>query len=168
MVVDQSQKKGRPMQLVLFALDDQRFALALSSVERVVRVVDVTPLPSAPPSVLGIVNVSGDVVPVYNLRRRFHLPEREIDLSDQLMIATTSRQTVALLVDSVSGVLEVAEDEIAVANKILPEMEYVDGVVKLPDGLVLIHDLDRFLSSEEQRSLDQAMQCVPGAEISEL
>ena len=146
------------MHLVLFALDDQRFALALSSVERVVRVVDVTPLPSAPPIVLGVINVMGDVVPVYDLRRRFHLPEREIDLADQLMIATTSRQTVALLVDLVSGVLEVAEDEIASAEKILPEIEYVHGVVKLPDGLVLIHDLDRFLSPEEERRLDQALQ----------
>ena len=151
------------MQLVLFALDEQRYALALASVQRAVRVVDVTPLPKAPPSVLGIVNVSGDVVPVYNLRRRFHLPEREIELADQLMIATTSRQTVALLVDSVSSVFEVAEDEIALANKIHSEMEYVHGVVKLPDGLVLIHDLEQFLSDEEERILDEALQSVPRA-----
>ena len=57
------------VQLVLFALDEQRFALALSSVERIVRVVDVTPLPSAPPIVLGIINVKGEVVPVYDGRR---------------------------------------------------------------------------------------------------
>lgn len=148
------------MHLVLFALDEQRYALELASVERAVRVVDVTPLPKAPPIVLGIVNVKGNVVPVYDLRRRFRLPEREINLTDQLMIATTSRQTVALLVDSVSGVVEIAEEEIAPAEKILPEIEYVRGVVKLQDGLVLIHDLDRFLSPEEERSLDQALQSV--------
>ena len=148
------------VQLVLFALDEQRFALALSSVERIVRVVDVTPLPSAPPIVLGIINVKGEVVPVYDLRRRFHLPEREIDLADQLMIARTSRQTVALLVDSVSGVLEIAEEEIAPAEKILPEIEYVRGVVKLQDGLVLIHDLEQFLSDEEERILDEALKSV--------
>lgn len=159
---------NRCVQLVLFALDEQRFALGLSSVERIVRVVDVTPLPSAPPIVLGIINVKGDVVPVYDLRRRFRLPEREIHLTDQLMIATTSRQTVALLVDLVSGVLEVAEDEIASAEKILPQIEYVHGVVKLQDGLVLIHDLDRFLSPAEERSLDQALKGAPGAQISEM
>jgi purine-binding chemotaxis protein CheW len=154
------------MQLVLFALDEQRYALALASVQRAVRVVNVTPLPKAPPSVLGIINVKGDVVPVYDLRRRFHLPEREIELADQLIIATTSRQTVALLVDSVSGVFEVAEEEITSANKILLEMEYVHGVVKLPDGLVLIHDLDRFLSPAEERSLDQALKSVSRAQDS--
>jgi len=156
------------MQLVLFALDEQRYALDLASVERVVRVVEITPLPKAPTIVLGIVNLKGDVVPVYDLRRRFRLPEREINLSDQLLIARTSKQTVALVADSISGVLEVAAEEFASGEKILSAMEYVHGVVKLPDGLVLIHDLDRFLSPEEEQSLDQALQIVPGAQVSEM
>jgi purine-binding chemotaxis protein CheW len=154
------------MQLVLFALDEQRYALDLASIERAVRVVDVTPLPAAPSTVLGIVNVGGDIVPVYNLRRRFRLVERDIDLADQLMIARTSRQKVALLVDSVNGVLEVAEEAIASAEKILPEMEYVRGVVKLPGGLVLIHDLDQFLSADEERILDEALKSASRAQDS--
>lgn len=149
------------VQLVLFVIDEQRFALVLSLVERAVRVVDVTPLPAAPQSVLGIVNVRGEVIPVYDLRRRFRLPEREINLSDQLMIAKTSRHRVALLVDAVDGVLEVTKEEIASAEQILPEMEYVHGVLKLQDGLVLIHDLEQFLSDEEERTLDEALQSVP-------
>jgi purine-binding chemotaxis protein CheW len=151
------------MQLVLFTLDERRYALDLTSVERIVRVVDVTPLPKAPPIVLGIINVNGDVVPVYDLRRRFRLPEREINLTDQLMIARRSRQKVALLVDSVSGVVEISEAEIASAKQILPEIEYVHGVVKLQDGLVLIHDLDQFLSPEEERTLEGALNSVSGA-----
>jgi purine-binding chemotaxis protein CheW len=145
------------MQLVLFTLDEQRYALDLAAVERAVRVVDVTPLPAAPSSVLGVINVRGEVVPVYNLRRRFRLAERDTDLSDQLMIANTSQRSVGLLVDAVNGVLEVSEEVIASAEKILPEIECVRGVVKLPDGLVLIHDLDRFLSPEEERILDEAL-----------
>jgi purine-binding chemotaxis protein CheW len=159
MVVDRSQEKQT--QLLLFALDERRFALALSSIERAVRVVDITPLPAAPSTVLGIVNVRGDVIPVYDLRRRFGLAEREINLGDQLIIGRTARQKVALLVDSVRGVLEVAEEKIAAAEKILPDIEYVHGIVKLPDGLVLIHDLDRFLSPEEERILDQALRSAP-------
>jgi purine-binding chemotaxis protein CheW len=149
------------IQLCLFTLDERRYALNLSCVERVVFVVDITPLPKAPPVVLGVVNVTGDIVPVYDVRRRFHLPQRAINLTDQLMIARTSRQTVALLVDSVDGVIEVAEQEIAAAQGILPDIEYVQGIVKLPDGLVLIHDLEQFLSAEEERTLDQALKSVP-------
>jgi len=79
-------------QLVVFTLDDRRYGLALSAVERAVRMVDVTPLPQAPQIVLGVVNVQGRVVPVVNLRRRFRLPERDFALADQLLIARTARR----------------------------------------------------------------------------
>jgi purine-binding chemotaxis protein CheW len=156
---DSAEEKA--IQLVIFTLDERRFALTLSSVERVVRAVDVTPLPSAPSSILGVVNVRGEVVPVYNLRRRFRLTERDLDLSDHLMIANTSRRTVGLLVDSVEHVLDVTEEMIASAEKILPKMECVHGVVKLPDGLVLIHALDQFLSAGEERALETALNRDP-------
>ena len=62
--------------IVVFALDEQRYALHLLAVERVVRAVEVTALPEAPEIVLGVVNVKGRIVPVINVRRRFRLPER--------------------------------------------------------------------------------------------
>ena len=68
-------------QLVVFALDDQRYALHLSAVDRVVPMVRVTPLPKAPDIVIGVVNVQGRVIPVINMRRRFRLPEREAALT---------------------------------------------------------------------------------------
>jgi len=151
---------NQKIQLCLFTLDERRYALTLLCVERVVFVVDITPLPKAPPVVLGVVNVKGDIVPVYDVRRRFRLPQRAINLTDQLMIARTSQQTVALLVDSVDGVIEVAEEDIAAAQGILPDIEYVQGIVKLQDGLVLIHDLEQFLSAEEERTLDEALKSV--------
>ena len=145
-------------QLVVFTLDDQRYGLPLFAVELIVRVVDVTPLPKAPEIVLGVVNVQGRIVPVINLRGRFRLPQHEIALSDQFVIARTSRRPVALVVDAVAGVLEISEQEIVRAQDVLPELEYVEGLVKLDDGLVLIHDLDKFLSLDEAAALDRAME----------
>jgi purine-binding chemotaxis protein CheW len=144
-------------QLVVFTLDDQRYALHLSTVVRVVRVVEITPLPKAPEIVTGMVNVQGQIVPVFNIRKRFRLPEREINLSDQLIIANTSKQPVALIVDGVTGVIEFSENKVITSEKILPDMEYVKGIVKLEDGMILIHDLNRFLSLEEEKALDIAM-----------
>jgi purine-binding chemotaxis protein CheW len=144
--------------VAVFTLGDQRYALPLSTVERVVRVVEVTPLPQAPDIVLGVVNVQGRVIPVVNPRRRFRLPERDIALSDQLVIAHTTRRPVALVVDAVTGVLEYSGREAVGARDIVPGMEYVEGVVKLADGLVLIHDLDRFLSLDEVTALDRAIE----------
>ena len=149
---------GTSNQIVVFTLDDRRYGLALTAVERVVRAVDITPLPQAPDIVLGVVNVQGRVIPVINMRRRFCLPEREIVLTDQMVIAHTARRPVALVADAVSNVLEYPEENIVEAQSILTGTEYIKGVVKLNDGLILIHNLDTFLSLEEEASLDQAME----------
>ncbi len=143
--------------LVVFSLDERSFALHLSVVERVHRVVEVTPLPKAPQIVLGVINVQGRIIPVFDVRGRFGLPARSIRLSDQLLVANTSRRAVALLVDSVQGVRERLPEETVGADEILPSVEYVEGVVKLKDGMVFIHNLDTFLSLHEELALEAAM-----------
>jgi purine-binding chemotaxis protein CheW len=147
-----------PGQIVVFSLDKRYYGLALSAVERVVRMVDVTPLPQAPALVFGVINVQGRIIPVVNPRRRFRLPERNFALSDQLIIAHTVRRTIAFVVDVVIDVLEYSLEEVVGAHDIVPGIEYVEGVVKLADGLVLIHDLDKFLSMEEGVALDLAIE----------
>ncbi|MFZ2629763.1 MAG: chemotaxis protein CheW [Rugosibacter sp.] len=142
---------------VAIGLDELRVALRLSAVERVVRAVYVSPLPDAPEIVSGVVNVQGRVVPVVNMRRRFRLAERPAALTDRLVIARTNQRPVALMADTVSGVLEYPEPDIIAAASIFPGMAYVDGVVKLADGLILIHDLGRFLSLDEASALERAM-----------
>jgi len=149
-------------QLVVFYLDGQRYGLRLSTVERVVRAVEVTPLPAAPEIVLGVINVEGRIIPVVNVRRRFRLPEKETSLSDHLIIARTARRKVALVADSVSGIVDAPSAVVIDASEILPQIEYVEGVAKLEDGMALIHDLDRFLSLEENRALDEVIKPLNG------
>lgn len=143
--------------LVTFDLDGQRYALALGAVQRVLRAVEVTPLPNAPDIVLGMVDMAGSIVPVLNLRRRFGLREREIGPEDQLLVARTDRRTVALVVDGAHEVIERAPAEIVESERIVPGVKQIAGVVRVGDGLVLIHDLDRFLSLDEERALDAAL-----------
>jgi purine-binding chemotaxis protein CheW len=141
--------------LVAFELDTRRFALSLSAVERVVPVAEITPLPGAPEIVPGVINIRGQVLPVFDIRRRFGLPARKPILSDQLIIAKTSRRPVALWVDLVGGVLERTGE--CAGEDILEGLDYVEGVVKLEEGLILIHNLERFLSLEEEAALDGAL-----------
>lgn len=119
--------------------------------------VEITPLPKAPEIVLGIVNFHGRIVPAINLRSRFSLPDRPVSLTDQLIIARTPRRAVALVVDAVEGVVECPDHQIVAAETIVPAAGHVAGVMKLSDGLVLIHDLARCLSLDEERQLDEAM-----------
>jgi purine-binding chemotaxis protein CheW len=144
-------------QLVILRLDEQRYALPLALVERIVRAVEVTPLPKSPDIVVGAIVVAGSVLPVLDIRRRFGLPEREISPADQFLIAHTDHRTVVLVVDEVQGVIERPLTEIVGSAQIVPGLEQIHGVIELDDGLVLIHDLEKFLSLDEERSLDKAM-----------
>jgi purine-binding chemotaxis protein CheW len=150
-------------QLVVFRLDERRYALPLTVVERVVRAVDVTPLPNAPAIVLGAINVQGRVLPVLNVRRRFLMPDREISPADWFLLARTACHAVVLVIDEAEGVVERPEADILASTQIVPGLEQFPGVVRLDDGLVLIHDLERFLSLDETRALDDAMDETSGA-----
>ena len=144
----------KSIQLVVFNLEEQRFALHLNVVERVIPAVEITQIPRAPDIVPGVINVQGTVMPVVNIRKRFRFPEREMELSDQLIIVNTATRKVALIVDSASGVDERSKREVVSAEKIVPGMEYVEGVLKMKDGLVLIFYIDLFLSIEQEKLLE--------------
>ncbi|MBI5741830.1 MAG: purine-binding chemotaxis protein CheW [Nitrospirae bacterium] len=148
------------MDLFIFKLEEQLYALRLASVERVFRIVEITALPKAPDVVFGVINVHGRIVPVMNVRKRFGLPERGPSLSDQLVLARTSRRSVALVAEGVQGIIEKNETDIIGREEIIPGIEHVEGVVKLEGGMVFIHDLDRFLSVEEEDTLDRAMEGI--------
>ena len=140
-----------------FILDEGHYALDLSVVERIIQSVEITPLPEAPDIVLGIINIKGKIIPVVNIRRRFRLSEKDIEPTNRLIIAHTLKRTVALVVDVVLGVIETPEDRVVKADTVLPGMDYVQGVVKMEDGMILIHDLNKFLSLEEEQTLDIAI-----------
>ncbi|MEO6321364.1 MAG: chemotaxis protein CheW [Polaromonas sp.] len=146
-----------PDYLVGFALDGLRFALPLASVERVVHAVAITPLPKAPEVILGVINVQGRLVPVADIRKRFRLPARDIALGAHIVIARTPSRPLALVADVVHGVMTWSGEDNASLEQLVPGLEYVRGIVKTPDGLVLIHDLDRFLALDEEASLQRAM-----------
>ncbi len=145
-------------QLVVFLLDDRQYALQhLASVEKVIRAVQVTPLPKAPEIVSGAINLQGRISPVVNIRRRFRLTEREVNLGDRFIVARTPKRTLAFVADAVTGVLELPHDALITKERVIPGLEYISGVAKLADGMILINDLDSFLSLEEEVILETAL-----------
>jgi purine-binding chemotaxis protein CheW len=148
-------------QCIVFTLDERFYALRLSVVSRVVHAVEITPLPKASPIVIGVINLGGRIIPVVNIRRRFRLPERDLELTDQLVVARASPhdaqedggRLLAFVVDAVTGVQDLPAAETIAAETILPGLEHLEGVAKTDQGLVLIHDLGTFLSLEEERAL---------------
>jgi purine-binding chemotaxis protein CheW len=143
--------------LIIGLLDTQRYALRLAVVERIVRAVEVTPLPRAPEIVQGVVDVEGVVIPVMNIRQRLGLPEKQITPGDRFIVARTQRRPVIIVLDTVQSILEIPTEQVMTADQILPHSRYLEGVVKFPDGMIFIHDLDQFLSLDEEQALTQAL-----------
>jgi purine-binding chemotaxis protein CheW len=152
--------KGQ-IQLLGFRLEGRHYGVRLSQVRRVVRAVDWAPLPQAPANVLGAIDLEGEIVALLSLRRKFGLMDREVGVDDQFIIARTARRTAAIVVDDVVGIFECSPADIVAAEKILPHLAQIEGVLQLEEGLMLIHDLDRFLALDEEQALDEALKTEP-------
>ncbi|HJV34848.1 chemotaxis protein CheW [Geomonas sp.] len=132
--------------LFVVRLDEERYALHLPAVSRVLRMVEITAIPKPGGPLLGLVNVQGEVLPVVDLRRCLNHPRRPVALEDVLVIAEGGQGRVALPVDRVEGVLEPA-DHLQLWEAERPrQSEFLEGVVKLADGLVMVCDLARVTS----------------------
>jgi purine-binding chemotaxis protein CheW len=146
-----------PLGLVVFALEATRYAVPLSAVERVLPMVAVQLVPGAPRVVLGAINLEGRVVPVVDLRRRLDLPSRDYGLNAHLLIVQTSRRTLAVPADEATGVVEVDPRSVTSTETVLPRLGRVAGIAALGDGLLFIHDIEAFLTPEEDGELGQAL-----------
>ena len=146
-----------PREVLLFTLEQQRYALPLEDVRELVRAVRLTPLPRAPAVVEGLFSLRGELLPVLDMRRRFRLPARALRPSDHFIIAQVDARAVALRVDRAEGLLALEPGLLDATPRMLPGVGYVAGALKLPDGLVLLHDLRTFLSAAEAMQLETAL-----------
>jgi purine-binding chemotaxis protein CheW len=143
------------VELVAVEVGGQRWALPLHAVERAIPMVEISPLPGAPTGVRGAINLHGEPVPVLDLDVRLGRAARERGTSAKLLIARTATRRVALPVDEVLGVLAVPRSAIGPAPDAVPAP--VAGIAALPDGVLLISDLDAFLSADDERAVTAAL-----------
>ncbi len=143
------------MELVVAVVSGHRWGLPLACVERVLPMVAVSALPQSPAGVRGAVNVHGEIVPVLDLDVRLGRPPHDPGVDGRLVLARTSRRRVALPVDEVLGVLEVPAGAVAPPPDAMPAP--VAGIAALPDGLLVIYDLDAFLTPGEDDAVAAAL-----------
>lgn len=136
------------LHLLTFFIDDQLLALPLSVVERVIWVVEITPLPTLDPNFLGVIQMQEQVIAVTSMRRLLGIEEKSIDLMDQLMICQLADKKVAVLVDKVSGlVIHKEEDKISPFSVFL-RADAVDYVVKEQEKALVVYRLQALLESQ--------------------
>lgn len=143
--------------LLTFELASHPLALPVHQVREVLRAVAITPLPDAPPIVEGVIDLRGTLVPVIDLRWRFHLPPRAPHPDEHFIVATMVDRLVAWRVDRAQALIPVDESTIRPATVLAPASSQVAGVVQRPDGLLVIYDLERCLSLSEGLQIDLAL-----------
>ena len=153
--------------MVLFNLDSSRaresYALPLLSVRRVLRMVEVTPLPKAPSVVLGVVDMHGEMIPIMSMRKRLGMDEPEADPAAQILVAETPRRSMGLVVHEVTGVQPFKQEEIISAKTMVSGVEHIAGLARIEEGIVLIHDLEKFISPQEEEQLEGLLARGAGA-----
>jgi purine-binding chemotaxis protein CheW len=151
-------KESEPMtssHYLVFALDDQSYALCLEAVERVVRMVQLTLVPEAPDILSGLINVRGTVIPVLDIRKRFRLPPRDVEIQDRMIVSKTSSRSIAIIVDRIEGLVEFDLNDMREPGKILQDMEgRVEGIGISGDHTVLIYDINKLFSIKDIERLN--------------
>ncbi|HET6803975.1 MAG TPA: chemotaxis protein CheW [Frateuria sp.] len=145
------------LSLLVFELDSLRLGLPLAAVERVEHACEVTPLPGAPAAVPGVINLQGRIAAVVDLRRRLGLVPRPVVPSDAFVVVQLPRHLFALPADEVEGVQEVDPKDLVPAGTLVGGLARVQGLVKTPQGLLLIEDPQQFLDVHDMRALDDAL-----------
>lgn len=144
-------------QIVVFSLDEQLFALPLNAVVKVIHAIEIRHLPGVPEIIIGVINIKGQIIPVVDIRKRLEMLSREIDLNDRLIIANTGKRNVAIMVDSVTGIIDLEPQQLELAKRSVSFAEHISGVAKVDDGMILIYNLASFLSLDEEKDLDLAL-----------
>lgn len=150
-----------PVDLLVFALEPDRFAVSARLVQETVRAVAIAAVPDAPDVVEGAINYRGRIVPVIDVRSRFGIPSQPLAPSQHFIVAEAGPRVVVLRVDRALELISVDADAVESAERVAPGAPYIEGIARLPDGLVVIHDLERFLSLDEGRRLDSALMAIP-------
>lgn len=148
-------ERARPVtaerQLVVFSLGREEFALDVSQVREIIRMEEITRMPKSPPFVEGIINLRGQIIAVMDLAKRLNLPSTERTDAHRIVVVETEDLKVGMIVDSVSEVMSITEDEIEPPPTLVsdPSTPFILGVVKRDRRLIILLDLSKLLSVEE-------------------
>ena len=144
------------LQMVSFVLNEEEFGVDILKVQEIIRIVELTRVPNAPHFVEGVINLRGRIVPVIDLRKRFGLPQNEFDKNSRIVIGAVNNLVVGFLVDKVKEVLRVPKAVIEPPPEITSTIhtDYIIGVAKLDDRLLIVLDLEKILAPSEKNELE--------------
>jgi purine-binding chemotaxis protein CheW len=143
-------------QFVIFSVDEQIYGVEILKIKEVVSYQKITPLPNMKAFIKGVINLRGVILPVFDLREKFKLPETTYTSFHAIIVMEVSGRVMGIIVDEISDVVDLFPEEVQAASSLPPgvQAEYMKGIGKKESELIVLLDVDRLLSPEELEILD--------------
>ncbi|SHJ52259.1 purine-binding chemotaxis protein CheW [Geosporobacter subterraneus DSM 17957] len=142
-------------QYVIFRLGKEEYGVEIVNVKEICEYKESVKVPNTPKFVDGIINLRGDITPIINLKKRFHLAEGDINSDTRIIVINIQNRQVGFIVDEASQVLRISEEDIEPAPDLVAgvDRKYIIGVGKLADRIILLLDLEYILSEDEKEKI---------------
>ncbi len=143
-------------ELVTFNVENEEFGVEILKVKEIIRMIEITKVPKAPDFVEGVINLRGKVIPVINFRKKINMASKEDSKETRIIVSSINGKIIGFIVDSVSEVLRLPVSAIEPPPPMIAgiESEYINGVGKLEDRLLILINLDNLLTESELETAD--------------
>ncbi|HET7813663.1 MAG TPA: chemotaxis protein CheW [Candidatus Baltobacteraceae bacterium] len=144
--------------VVSFSLGTEEYGVDISQVQEIIRMVEITHVPRAPHFMEGVINLRGQLIPIIDLRTRFGMPRAEQTKSTRIVVTEIGSKRVGIVVDAVSEVINIPLEQVEDAPEMIAGVgtEYIQGVGKVGERLIILLDLTMVISGEEKAELETA------------
>ncbi|MFW5971996.1 MAG: chemotaxis protein CheW [Bacillota bacterium] len=145
------------LQFIVFSLMGEKFGVDVKQIKQIIPTTEYTHIPNSPEFIRGVINLRGEIIPIVDLRRRLSLDEDEVDDDAKIIIVELQNNSIGMQVDSVSEMIRIYEDDISAPPKIVKGInsQYLKGVGKVNDKLLILIDLNKILTNQEVEELDK-------------
>ncbi|MEM7629349.1 MAG: chemotaxis protein CheW [Planctomycetota bacterium] len=151
---------GEQLQLVTFEVAGEEFAVDILRVQEINRMMELTRVPQSPPEVEGVINLRGRIIPVLDLRRRFGMPAAERTDHNRIVVVDINGRVLGFIVDRVHEVLRIDSSIVEPAPEMVSSIDsdFIAGVGKLDDRLIILLELERLFAEERLDAIENATQ----------
>lgn len=161
---EKQQFSGEVVQVVSFHLSTEEYGVDISQVQEIIRMVEITHVPRAPRFMEGVINLRGQLIPIIDLRTRFGMQRTEHTKSTRIVVTEIGSKMVGIIVDSVSEVLNIPIEQVEDAPEMIAGVgtEYIQGVGKVNDRLIILLDLTMVMTDQEKAQLETVDATIAG------
>lgn len=153
-------------QLIKFQVGDEVFGIGITQIHQILKPQEIFKVPNTPPFIEGLLNLRGKVLTVFNLRKRFNMPDKENDENTKIIIINKDEYLLGFTVDSVTEIVRIPDEEFVETPPTLKSFDrrFLSGVAKLGDKLILMLNLDQVLTPDEAQQVKAIVE-KHGAEV---